>query len=101
MVIAAIAGSESNTPACLYNCQIFCVLNNDTPVLTLSCMSVDLKVSIPSLARCASTRVNIFTKAWRLSTLTMHVWTTPKREKISRSTSSDDLQKLQLFLDSS
>ena len=63
-------------------------------LLTLSCISDDLYRSMPSLAIMASARVSIFTKAWRFSTLTMHVCTRPNAEKIPRKTSSDDLSRL-------
>lgn len=61
---------------------------------TLSCISDDLYRSMPSLAIMASLRVSILTNAWRFSTLTMHVWTSPNAEKMPRKTSSDDLCQL-------
>lgn len=65
---------------------------------TLSCISGDLKCSIPVFAAIASPRVIILTNAWRLSTLTMHVWTWPNAEKIARKSSSEDLVWCQYLL---
>lgn len=55
---------------------------------------------MPSFARTASSRVIILTKAWRLSVLTMHVWTLPNAKKIARKSSSEDLRTVNtLFVD--
>jgi hypothetical protein len=47
--------------------------------------------SVPSLALTASRRLIILTKAWRLSLLTMQVWTVPNRVKMLRSSASEQL----------
>ena len=64
----------------------------DMGLLTLSWNSWLRISSMAVLARSASLRKNILTKAWRLSLLTMQVWTWPKRLKISRSSCSEQLR---------
>ena len=49
--------------------------------------------SMAALAASASLRRNILTKAWRLSLLTMHVWTLPYLEKSSLSSLSGHLSR--------
>lgn len=63
-------------------------------VLTLRGISRFLVSSMLVLAFSASLRVNIFTNAWRLSLLTMHVCTVPKRPKMLRSSASEQLLKI-------
>ena len=61
---------------------------------TLNAESGVLFFSIASLAETASLRLIILTKAWRLSLLTIQVWTWPYRSKMFLKSCSDILSIL-------
>ena len=72
-VVTAVSGSEANTPTSLCGLVKSGCDSEVKRSLTRSCISSDLYLSMPSFADMASPRVNILTKAWRLSTFTMQV----------------------------
>lgn len=84
LIVAAVTRAKSYAPSGLEITLASGRLYHDSNSLTRNCMSPDLYDSIPSRALMASVRPIILINAWRLSILTIQVWTIPNLEKRER-----------------